>query len=251
MFWIVAALMVVLAAVLLGAPLLRTSTFATDHSVASTSGRSKNLVAAALIIVGLPTICVPAYFALGNPGAFAATRAIAPVRNAPPMATAATAMSSAGLVRLAAKLEETLKRTPDDAVRWHMLGSVYAASNRATLAAEAYARAAALSPHDPKLLVEYAEAQAQLNGGNLHGKPAEILQSALAADPHHQRALALSGSAAFNDGDYQGAMSYWQRLLETLAPDSDIARMVTGRVNEAREKIRTAANRPVNVSGKR
>ena len=243
MFWIIAASMATLAVGLLGVPLLRTSTSTNTPSRALASGTSRDLVAAVLIIAGLPTVAMLVYVAIGNP------RGLASIRNEVPMAIAEPAISSAGLARLAAQLVETLKRNPDDAVKWRMLGSVYAASSRPTPAAEAYARAAALSPGDPQLLVEYAEAEAQLNGGNLHGKPVEILVAALKVDPNHQRALALAGSAAFNDGDFQGAMNHWQRLLESLSPDSDIARMVAGRVSEAREKIRSSANPPVSARG--
>ena len=87
-----------------------------------------------------------------------------------------------------------------------------------------------------------------VGGRSLRGQPMTLIQAALRIDPRHQRALALAGNAAFEDGDYPGAAKYWQRLLETLAPDSEMARTVAGRVDEAHARYRTTLSLPATVS---
>lgn len=92
----------------------------------------------------------------------------------------------------------------------------------------------ALLPEDPRLLAKFAVILAIANGGDLNGKPMELLQAALKLDPNHRRSLALAGTAAYNNKDYAAAIGYWERLAKTYPPASDGARKVAERIAEAR-----------------
>lgn len=98
-----------------------------------------------------------------------------------------------------------------------------------------------LLPDDPQLLAEFAIILAMANGGNLNGKPTELLQAALKLDPNHQNSLALSATAAFNKKDYAAAIGYWERLQKTFPPGSENAGKVAAHLAEARAMANASA----------
>jgi cytochrome c-type biogenesis protein CcmH len=60
----------------------------------------------------------------------------------------------------------------------------------------------------------------------LAGRPLELAQQALAADPQHRKALSLVATAAMQANDLAKATAYWQKLKATFEPGSpDIARV--------------------------
>ena len=237
LFSAIAGLMALLGVLFVSLPLLR-------RAIQGGGGRALgDTVPAAITVVSVPLIAVAIYLVNGNP------QAIDPP---PPVDIAADVTvdpSPQQLAGLAVKLTAKLAQYPGDARAWHMLASVYGASGQTARAVHAYEKAAALTPADPQLLVDYAEQLAVAHGRRLHGKPMTLLQAALRIDPQHQRALALAGNAAFEDGDYLAAASYWQRLVGTLTPDSEMAHSVSGRIDEARARVTTTVSRPAATRG--
>ena len=135
---------------------------------------------------------------------------------------------------LAARLE----KNPEDGKGWVMLARSYATLGRFQDSADAYAKAANLIPNDPKILTDYADVLAMANGRQLSGKPLELVYSALKIDPNNSKGLLLAGKAAYQAGDYAHAVGYWQRLLQALPPDSDLAKQVTANINQAQALIK-------------
>lgn len=138
--------------------------------------------------------------------------------------------------RLAARLQ----KEPDNGPGWQMLAKSHAALGRFADAAGAYAKAAALLPADAGLLADYADVLAMTQSGSFGGEPVRLIQKALAIDPNHPKALALAGTEAYRRGDYGNALRYWNRALETLPADSDLAASVRSGIAEA-EKRRAAS----------
>ena len=79
-----------------------------------------------------------------------------------------------------------------------------------------------------------AEAFAMANGQRLAGKPTDAINRALQIDPKHQKALDLAGSAAYQAGDYQKAISYWQQLLKQLPAGSEELRTISDQIAKAK-----------------
>jgi cytochrome c-type biogenesis protein CcmH len=102
-------------------------------------------------------------------------------------------------------------------------------------AAEAFERAVALAPNDAELLIDYADALGVAQGQSLEGKPAELVERALKADPGHWKANALAGTIAFNHKDYAKAVEYWERTKAAVPAGSEIGRSIEGSIAEARE----------------
>ena len=135
------------------------------------------------------------------------------------------------VVKLAAKLEQE----PGNAEGWVVLARTYYVLKRFPEAARAFEKAVALAPDVPDLLADYADTLGAAQGGNLQGKPMELVQRALKLDPTHWKALALAGTAAFEQKDYRKAVEYWECLKPTVPPDSDIARSIDASIAEARQ----------------
>ncbi|MCG3146335.1 MAG: hypothetical protein HONDAALG_04295 [Gammaproteobacteria bacterium] len=177
--------------------------------------------AAALVAVLLPAGVVALYLHLGSPDSIGG-------RPAP-----GHAAGSADFERLAANLAERLATTPQDVDGWVMLARTQLALEHYDAAAASYARATELRPQDADLLADYADALASAQG-RLGGEPERVIARALAVDPENPSALALSGSAAFERGDYAGAVRAWEKLQGRLPPGSEPALALGERLREAR-----------------
>lgn len=176
----------------------------------------------------IPLAALALYVALGNPLAL-----IPAERGFDPAAHAGVESEiSESVARLAARLQ----REPDDQAGWFMLARSYVALGEYRAASDAYARLLQWVPNDADVLADYADALGMAQGQSLQGEPERLIARALAIDGSHLKALALSGSAAFERGDYARAEAVWQRLVALAPPQSDIARATLGSIEEARAR---------------
>jgi len=129
-------------------------------------------------------------------------------------------------------LAQRLKARPNDAEGWTLLARSYSALGRFPEAVEAYSHASALTPEDPPLLADYADALAMAQGRPMAGKPTERVQSALAIDPANRKALALAATAALEGRDLDTALRHWKALAAQLPQGSDEARQVAQVISE-------------------
>lgn len=139
-------------------------------------------------------------------------RADSPDTRAAELAVSAGAAAEDEVRRLRAHLE----RQPRDARGWVILARLEADRDRFEQAAHAYAKALAASSKvaaDPAVWCEYADALGMTQGGNLAGRPRELIARALALDPNHPKALELAGSSEYERGDYAAALRHWRPLL--------------------------------------
>ena len=182
--------------------------------------------------VFIPVGAVAFYLLVGNPKALSS----APAATAPPVATQPGGqMSPQQIAANVDKLAERLKQNPNDAQGWLMLARSYMMLERYAEAAKAYERVTTLNANDADSWADYAAALALTNGQNLAGTPTEAINRALRIDPHNQKALDLAGSAAYQAGDYQKAISYWQQLLKQLPAGSEELRTISDQIAKAKE----------------
>lgn len=136
--------------------------------------------------------------------------------------------TQAEMVGLVDRLAERMAATPDDLSGWLLLARSQGALGRYTEAAAAYARADALSPKDPEILANWANAEAMAADGELAGKPYALAQQALALDPRQVPALALAAAHELKSGALKAAREHLSALLAELPPEADeIARVKT------------------------
>ena len=147
---------------------------------------------------------------------------------------AAHELTAAQIQEMADKLAARLQSNPDDAQGWTMLARSRVALGQHAKAIEAFERAERLRPRDADLLADYADALAMAHGRSLEGAPTALLRRALEIDPHHAKALALSGTAAFDRKDYAQAVRDWETLAQFEPPDGPFAGQVRDGIAEAR-----------------
>lgn len=144
-------------------------------------------------------------------------------------------------------LVKKLEKEPGNLQGWAMLARSYKAVGRNSEAEQAFGRAGTLLDSDAQLLADYADVIATNAGGNLSGKPSELIEKALKVDPNNGMALWLSGTAAFQRSDFDKAIGTWERLVQQLEPGSEDEKMLQNAIGEAYAK--SGKNAPVAASG--
>src|SRR6185437_73805 len=170
-------------------------------------GGKRNVATITLVVLALPLLAVSLYLWLGN------TRALTPQPAAQQMPMSSTS-DEGGHENFSSVLENLttrLKDQPNDVEGWIMLGRTYAIMQRFHEAKAAYEKVIALVPDDAELISDYADIVAMTNNGSLMGKPLELIDKALRLDPKNPKALALAGTAEFEQKKFAQAAKYWEQ----------------------------------------
>jgi len=179
---------------------------------AAASGTRGPRWVAGLVALAVPLFAFVVYLEVGSPEA-----ARAGLQPPPPSASQGGAPhGGAPLENLVVSLAERLKANPSDAQGWVMLGRSYASLERHAEAREAFEAALRLAPESPEVLTHLAESTGLAAGGNLTGRPEELLRRALELQPGYADALWLSGLAASQRQQYAVAIGFWERLVAIL-----------------------------------
>ena len=120
-----------------------------------------------------------------------------------------------GMVRTEAglkELEDRVEQNPNDPNALVMLARSYVEQERYVDAVKTYEKLVKIIPNEAVLWADYADAMAMTHQ-SLIGPATKLLEQALALNPNEPKALALSGTAAMERGDYPAAV----RLLGEAA----------------------------------
>lgn len=118
------------------------------------------------------------------------------------------------------RLERRLKKSPEDAEGWAMLGRSYFISQRYAEASEAYAKANLLNgAQNADWLVGQGESLAMAHDRHIAGEPQKLFLQALTLDPDQGKALWYAGLAAAQAAHYKDALAYWLKLRDQQLPD--------------------------------
>ncbi|MBP6853661.1 MAG: c-type cytochrome biogenesis protein CcmI [Rhodoferax sp.] len=153
--------------------------------------------------------------------------------------------------KLANRLENQTSPQPGDDNAWAMLGRSYAVMQRFPEANKAFVRARSLAPDNPQLMADHADVLAMLQGRSVVGEPAKLAERALQIDPRNLKALALSGSAAFERKDYDGALKFWTAAKQMAEPGSQFAAGLDNSIQQAQaasSKAQAAAGPAMNLA---
>lgn len=117
------------------------------------------------------------------------------------------------------RLEKRLKKSPDDAEGWAMLGRSYFITQRYAESSQSYAKANALSgSQNAEWLIGQGESLTMAQGRQVVGEPVKLFAQALKLDPDQGKALWYAGLGAAQSGAYSEALKYWLRLREQEIP---------------------------------
>ncbi|WP_298213160.1 c-type cytochrome biogenesis protein CcmI [Acidovorax sp.] len=175
---------------------------------------------ALLIALTLPLLSAGMYRWLGNPAA------LDPV--------AAKSAANEQVVQMVESLAAKLQANPNNPKGWAMLARSYKVMGRLDEAEQAYDKATDAINNHPDLLVDFAELLALRSHNRMEGRPTALVRQALAIDPEHPSALMMSGVAAYQQADFDGAAREWEKLLSLLEPGSEDAKLTQENLDDAR-----------------
>lgn len=131
-------------------------------------------------------------------------------------------------------LKQRLASNPEDVSGWKMLARSQMTLQQFDGAVESYDRVMALEEgRNAQTLVDLALAILSRDETPIEGRPAALIESALALDPNNPAALFYSGVASANRGDTELAAERWEILLG-LSPPPEIRSILEQRIAEWR-----------------
>ncbi len=135
-------------------------------------------------------------------------------------------------------LQTRLEDRPDNLYYWLLLARLELGESHPEQAVRAYRQARRLSPDDPALNAELAQALFIQNNNQVNDEAERLIAEVLGKQPNNTMALELAGIAAFAKGDYPNAARYWQRSLKGLPTDSVQAQALQAGMLRARSLIK-------------
>ena len=145
-------------------------------------------------------------------------------------------------------LEERLAENPEDLKGWQMFARSNMSLQRFDVAVTASERVMELEDgRNAQTLVDLAVALLSRDDAPIEGRPAALIDGALAIDPNNPAALFYSGVGAANRGDTDLAAQRWEILLG-LNPPPEIRAVLEQRVAEWRGEPVASAPRDMPVN---
>ncbi|WP_028239446.1 c-type cytochrome biogenesis protein CcmI [Stutzerimonas azotifigens] len=135
------------------------------------------------------------------------------------------------------RLEQAVRAQPESAEGWYFLGRAYMAQERSAEAAKAFERVVELAGRQPELLGQWAQALYFAEGRKWTPQLQTLTEEALRGDPHDSTSLGLLGIAAFEDGRFQEAVDFWERLVATLPQEDPSRQAIRAGIERARAQI--------------
>jgi cytochrome c-type biogenesis protein CcmH len=230
-FWILAITLLVVPAAIVSWPLL--------------AGSAKDKITALFIVLMIPLAGILMYQTVGTPEAIN-LQAVTPQQAAQQQPQGDAHSSQQGQMdELVTSLQQRMAENPDDPEGWLILGRSLKTMQRYSEAETALANANRLSPDNPMIMVELAEASLFASGKpQISPEARQLIEAALAIDPEMQKGLWLMGMAYAQDGDDATAITYWKNLLGQLDPASGAASSVTQQIGMAQGRIGQTGEMP-------
>lgn len=208
-----------------------------SDNIKQTDSQSYNRIAQFVLIVTVPVLAIALYALLGQPDLISGVKQQTAAGHA-----SSNGESNVGSVEdMLDKLAARLKEEPNNAEGWFMLARSYMSLKRYKEAVDALEKTNQLVPDNPVIMLRYADALTMLRGGQISGKPFELIKRAVEIKPDDPTGLWLIGMGYEEQGAYKKAISYWNILLPLL-PDEQSKAEVNKLINQAKRKggIKTA-----------
>ena len=135
------------------------------------------------------------------------------------------------------RMTERAEARPQNADYALLLGEYYLSGNEPAQALRYYDRLIEAGATAPEILGKAAQSEFLSSGRVLSSRARSRAEQALAVDPMQAAALATLGMAGFEEGDYQQAITYWQRLRDLEPPGSPGYEMLGQIIERARMEL--------------
>lgn len=120
-----------------------------------------------------------------------------------------------------AMLERRLADEPGSVEGWVLLARARMSQQQWAQGRDAFARAHALLPDEPDLMVEYADAMMRAaDDGRFPAEATALLERVVQGQPTHQRGLFYLGAQRLQAGQAAEAAALWERLLPLVQGDT-------------------------------
>lgn len=125
------------------------------------------------------------------------------------------------LKAIVTELKARLENQPEDVGAWLLLGRTLRIMDKQWEAVHALQEAHQRAPEHPDVIALLAETRYTANGGNMDSMTRRLLATLHARQPHNRDGLNLQARISYEQGDYQDAVSKWERLLASSALPED------------------------------
>ena len=167
-------------------------------------------VVAGLAILSIPVVSWGLYSALGSPSLPDQPLAMRMQQNP----------ANASVAELVARAEDHLRRNPDDATGWEVLGPIYMRLGRFDDSANAWRNLIRIRGENAQRLNGLGEALGAGAQGIVDGASLEAFRKALALEPRNEKARFFVAVGAAQAGRLEEARAAWRELSETAADGS-------------------------------
>ena len=134
-------------------------------------------------------------------------------------------------------LEAKVEQSPSDAQGWIDLGRAYVDVERAKDAKDAFAKAMALGRKEPDLLRQFAHAAILSEGGRVTTDAQSALQRVLSADPSDPTSRFFLALAKAQNQDVEGALADWLTLERQLPPQAPLRQLLSENIDKAARQL--------------
>lgn len=139
--------------------------------------------------------------------------------------------------QLTQRIGRRLMSQPDNIFYLVSLARLQLESGGMLQASATYQQAVAVSPDDPDLLAEYAQAMYFASGNKFVPSAESALDRAISLDPNNLTALGLQGIRAFENADYTLAIASWQSALRAISPATPQAQALQAGIARAKQQL--------------
>lgn len=222
LFWIIIALMLVLALIFVLWPLFHIN-----------EPQPKSLSLSITLLLLLPLVSITLYYHWGHSQQLARYYS----EKQHNKAVQAELKKFKSPQQLINKMQQVLAKKPNSAKGWFLLGKLYSSLNNYQAAEQSYAKANSLSPHNISYMLAYAQANFFANNKHLSPKAKEYTHYILQKQPQNPAALNLLALNHFSAGEYQAAIGLWEKLLPLFPPQTRSGKVIMGAIHQAQQQL--------------
>lgn len=136
------------------------------------------------------------------------------------------------------RLKAHLNQFPNSAKGWYLLGRIYLTTQHYHQSVKALAKANRLDPNNIKIATVYAQALFFDNHRQLSKKALMLLERVVSQSPNNINANNLLAINAYNQGHYQQAIEYWEKLLPLFEPGSKDSQALLSMIARAEKQLK-------------
>jgi cytochrome c-type biogenesis protein CcmH len=203
-----------------------------EESVANDDSPARIGLVVLLLVIPLGAVLL--YGKLGSPQMIDRVASVPEAGAATVAADQGHADQQASMDELLIRLEEKLKKDPENVEGWFILGRSYMSQNRYSDAIRALEETYKRAPDNANVLVSLADALAMSSGGRITGRAEELLLRSVELDPGSATALWLLGMARQEQARYTEAIGYWQRAIPLLRDDANAVAQLGAMIDQAK-----------------